>query len=231
MTKNEKGEIPESPIYQDITRDDQTRARECAEALGVSDEIEGVYSVTKSAPNQNIVFINDLIQCRALVIERQCQILFLSVLSNDLARLTRFDAHTCIVLVDQVFTFAESIPGLKMVVIQAVLPRWGRLSASPDVFWENAEFVNHAVSLRCGLNPMFVQAPMKGLKYKDVNGVKTRVERQDVVSDNIHPYMNLYTRRVKFELLQNIPVVMGGEKKKKKRKPGRSQGRSRYRPY
>ena len=197
---------------QDIKWSDPERAKEFARRLRLNQVVGEVYTLGQSGPGPRakINFVQDLIDHRAELVNSDADVYLFSCLSNDLANMKIHDPRVLLVLVDNLFTLAESLPSAKLLLFQQVMPRYENLSCSPEVFMQNAEYVNDMIAVRCDANPICAVAKMGGLVYKNTpEGTKRPVTSEEGFVDGIHPIMDKYVQRIRMAVLENAKVVLG----------------------
>ena len=211
------------PPNVDIDRNDLPRAAQMAERMGLSDEFQHIFTLTKrGAPhNGNIIFLRHLIESRDTLVELNTPVVLFSTLSNDIAQFTTFSPNLCLDLVNDLFELIEGLPNLKLAFIQCITPRSEHLSCPVEIFWKNAEKVNLLIAVRASACEKVVCLKLRGLKYENRGGQKVMADINRVTLDGIHPRPNLYIQRLRMEVLENCKVLRGGSKKKHKRGPRR----------
>ena len=159
----------------------------------VDQKIEEVYTVTRGTWDRAVYFSN-LQNCVQHFTSPGAEILVLNSLSNDLCQYSQVVPETTKRLAKEFYDFAQGL-GFKLTIINAVIPcRTGNLrSATPEVYWQNAENTNAEIEKLCSTaeaktaNIFF--NPMQGFRYKQdpVTFQRVPVTADDVLEDRIHP--------------------------------------------
>ena len=156
----------------------------------------------------SIDFINDL----------SPSVVMIEIGSNDLAHADFFNPGFMLKLATQVVEFAAGISA-QIVIINAILPRTGRITCDHIVFRQNADLYNTIIHNYCDTNPKLLFNRLRGLSQTIVSKRATKLEHcqpprpvSDWSADGIHcdrPHSKrLYQKRVKFALLETAHKLL-----------------------
>ena len=211
--KHGKKTLSVKPV--DVSWSDPQRARDFSERLNISDIVKETYTVAQNGPGprDKINFLQELIECRARLVNLDADIYYFCVLSNDLANMVSYDEGALLRLVHQLFELAESLPSAKLLLFQQVMPRYENLSGTPELFWKCAEYVNKKVKERCGKNRICAVAQMSGLLYMNTKKGPVPCPSKVGFEDGIHPKKDKYHQRIRMAICKNAKIVLGENKK------------------
>jgi len=114
-------------------------ARHFSTLLQVSDHFKYVYTCA-----QHLNMVYHLPEYTHTIMKTSPSIVVLDIGSNDLAHITDVQPDISLQLATQIVQFAKSLIdyGVKLILINSILPRTGRISCSPEVFTKNAQSTN-----------------------------------------------------------------------------------------
>ena len=176
-------------------------------ALGVAHAFKDIH-----LESNNIVFIRDLYHAVQSLSDVTLSVVLIDIGSNDLAHVDYFNPVLVLKLATMVIDFAIEL-NARGVVINAILPRTGRMTSNPDTFRQNADLYNTIINDFCETNPKLTFNKMRGFSQTVLHRSATKSERQQpprmVASwsnDGIHcdrqDSLKRYQKRTKFALLE-----------------------------
>ena len=114
--------------------------------------------------------------------------------SNDLSRLCSFSMLRCVSLAQRLMDFAEALPQyVRLVIIDMVLPRTGRLQSDPETFSSNAEHYNTVLEAMANQDRITIN-PCRGFRFMDNNGQPMPCPVSNWSEDGIHPTFAQFIR-------------------------------------
>lgn len=127
---------------RDVTAQRAQLAATFASQLEVSQHFESIFTCS-----ENLNLICHLEKCVATVTNTHPQVVMLDIGSNDLAHIKTKKNNICLQLASKITDFAKNLLtlGVRLVIINSVLPRTGRIACTPDVFASNCHAFNNYV--------------------------------------------------------------------------------------
>ena len=227
------------PVYEGNNRfpsnrdvNSPQRARDFASKLEVSNHISQIYTVTNSTWNK-IIFFSNMQNSTALIKAIEADICILDTGANDLTLFDQVSKELVYSLAHEVLEFALYL-NHKLTIINAIIPcRTGNLKrATSGVYWKNAELYNDKMeelcaNLKCS-NPHVYFNPLRALRYKELyqHGPLVPVTADEVLTDNIHPNLDLYWAKVKHFTLKHMCTLQGKKCQKRNRGLNHKNARS-----
>jgi hypothetical protein len=152
-----------------------------------------------------IIFIEDMIVAGEQILATHPDVLVADIGSNDIARYCNVEPqkmlHLAHVLHETLHSFA-----VPLIVVNAVLPRTGRLAGTPETFLKNADLFNLYLAEMNSLTPAVVYNKMRGFQYTHTQGQDLPRPVKQWSDDGIHctsQSMLSYQQRIRHAILDN----------------------------
>ena len=206
----------------DVSPSDPTRAAEFAKRLKLDKVISHVYTVTNGYHGK-CVFLNQLIAEKRAIENTDPHILLVDSGANDIANLPTFQPDTATYLATQMYSFVSSFNDIRLIIVNAIIPRANRLAGSKEVFWSNASEYNKKLESLLEKEDYMVFNGMPGLRYLDINGKKFPKPTEEILTDGIHPKPELYHKNIQRTVLKYKAIAEGEKKWSKKKKTNKKK--------
>ena len=152
--------------------------------------------------------VNDLPKADSVIRQTWQAIVVVNSGSNDIATLNTVDHSKVLGFVNDVIDFGESVRskhGVKLVVVNSVVPRDANIAGTAETFLENITLFNKIAKTWCDCEPDFLFFCLKGFYMKHVdNRTEIPLPVGDWSYDGIHcdrDHLDKFSQRLKFALM------------------------------
>ena len=192
-----KNQVLPAARGRDITT--QGAGKYFAQKLHLNDRFYSVYTLC-----ERINLVEHLDNLYSQVCQLQPNTVLLDIGSNDLSSFTEVSPASCLKLAAAIFEFAEklaALPHIYVVIIHSIIPRYSRISATPDIFIKNCQFFNKYIKHFCADSVAIKFSRLQGFFQQLDNTTATPSWTNDGIHCNSTIGCRKYLSRLRHSLL------------------------------